>query len=69
VVGAAAGADAQVDRRAGEAGAGVLAAELDLDVLVHDRQTSVAAGAAVLGAKQFVERAEIRHLFSSSPIG
>src|SRR5215217_5058262 len=55
VVGAAARADAEMDRRAREPLAGVLAAQLDLDVLVHDRHAAVAARVALLGSKELVE--------------
>ena len=61
VVGAAAGADAQVDRGAGEALAGILAAQLDLHVLVHDRDAGVAARVARLRAQQLVEVGPIGH--------
>lgn len=54
VIGAAAWAHAQVDGRPGEALARVLAAQLDLDVLVHDRNAGVAARIAVLGPQHLV---------------
>jgi hypothetical protein len=48
-----------VDRGAREALAGVLAAELDLDVLIHNGHAGVAAGVALLGAQQLVECLEV----------
>src|SRR5919198_4665029 len=68
VVGAAARAGAKVDRGAREALAGVIAAQLDLDVLVHDRDAGIAARVAVLRAQQLVEPLEVRHASASSSV-
>src|SRR4051794_40911129 len=61
VVGTAARADSQVDGGTREARAGVLAAQLDLDVLVHDGDAGVAARVALLGAQQLVELVQVGH--------
>src|SRR5919197_5276721 len=68
VVGAAARADAKVDRGAREALAGVLAAQLQLDVLVHDRDAGVAARITLLGAQQLVELVQVGHARASSSL-
>jgi hypothetical protein len=57
-----------VDRGAREALAGVLAAQLDLDVLIHDRDAGVAPRIAFLRAQQLVEPVEVRHACASSSL-
>src|SRR5262245_3234209 len=49
VIGAAAGAHLEVERGARELLAGIAAAQLDLDVLVHDWAARLAAGVALVG--------------------
>ena len=44
----------------------VLAAELDLDVLVHDRRARIATGVSDFGAQKLVERIEVGHTCSPS---
>jgi hypothetical protein len=68
VVCAAAGADAEVDRRTREALGWILAAQLELDVLVHDRDPGVAARIAILGAQELVQSLKICHSRSSSSL-
>src|SRR3954447_23939007 len=68
VIGAAAGADAQVDRGAREALARIAGLELDLDVLVHDRHAGVATRVAFLGAQERVERLEVGHASASASV-
>jgi len=68
VVGAAPRAHAQVDCRTREALARIFTAQLDLDVLVHDRNPGIAAGITFLGAQQLVERTQVDHVPAPSRV-
>ena len=63
---ATAWAHAQVNRRPGEAPARILTAQLDLDVLIHDRNAGIAARVALLSAEHLVERVKVGHALPSS---
>ena len=56
MVGAAAGAGAQMDGGAGEPFGRVAAGEFDLDVLIEDRDSGVTTRIGRIGAQEIIER-------------